>query len=479
VATHRPRKGLVLMRTDGTTFPNGKTYLELDPSPAPYYIYPYSVTIAGKYAYMISRATSSSSSQHTLWRAPVDGSAALTAVSLPRVGGSVPRWIDDEIAFAESSDHIVITAGSSSTYEDVIAIDGTGPAVNITRSPGNYEERSNTWGYSSSGCQLAISTKGTWVAYMKYTSYYRHNLYVARADGTGGRVYVTSSSNFNGLYVRAYSLKFVDDENLIFTAYGSSSSYGDLFRVHAPTGTVTNVSKVGDATRPYSLPASSIYYHRIYTMWLSPNRKYLYYLYRRYGSPYYTSDIKAVDLSTWTLKDITKGAEVYSSPETMAACDNGSTLFFAAEPKAASYTKLQLFMFDMDRATPAVQLTSISAPTSSTYNYIYDVTPSPDCKHVAFRAGYSSKYDLYTVSVGSTPYLVANLTNSAKMSGSHNVYDYMAFSRDSTQLVWFSGSASNRMVMKMAPPGMGPCCTPRTVYSGTGSYRYWQLFGVN
>jgi len=469
------KKTLVLMRTDGKTFSNGKSSVEWALNPA-YTVYTNSITVTDKAIYVVTRPNSSYPYKYNLWWAPVSGTQAPQVVNLPVTGGPNPAYIHTSPAMAADGSTVAVVAGASSSSEDVVAVDGvSGKATKISSSTGNYYYNSSYYGYGSGGTQLAVSTKGTWVAYVKYSSSYIYDLYVAKADGTGTPHHVSQSSNFNGSYKRFYSLKWIDDDNLVFTGYGSSSSYIDIFRYKASIKDLLNVTGFTGKTKPYALSSST--YHRVYGMWMSPNGKYLYYLAYKQGSPYYTRDIRAIDTSSWKVTDITTGAEVYTNSDSFATCHKGSKMFFAAEPKAVNYTQLQVMMYDMNTASKAVQLTQLS-PVYSNYNYIYELTASADCKFVNFRAGYSSYTNAYTVRA-TTPALVGKLTNASQSTGPGYVFDYMDYAKDNSQVVYFSGPASNKYEMYVAPPAMGSCCQPKKVWSGpSGTYKYWMLYGV-
>ena len=478
VASHRPKKGLVLMRTDSKKYTSGLPYIELDLPVPPYYIYPSSVTVTNKSVLMITRASSSYSSQHTLWIAPVDGSKPLAPVKLPLVGGQPPKWIDDEIAFSADGTIAVVTAGaytssSYSTKEDVIAVNAAGKAVNVSKDPNRYMERYSTWGYYSYPANLAVSPKGGRVAYAEYLSSSSYDIYVSNTTGTNKK-HVTSPANVSSSTKRIHNLRWVDEDNLIFTAYGSSSSYNDIYRWHAPSSTLSNVTGKSSKTKPFSFCCG---YHRIYGMWMSPNGKYLYYISYTQGSPIYPRDIKGVDLTTWKLVDVTSGLDAYASSDAYAACPGGSMMFFSARPKGVTTSRYQVMAFDMNKPAPAVQLTNMKPPAGYNYTYNYDLKASPDCKYVAFRAGYSSRLDLYTARV-QQPMLVSNLSNKGFKGASNYIYDDVGFSQDSQQVVYFDGYPSNKFSMRMASIAMGPCCTAKTIYNGPGSYNYWMIFGV-
>jgi hypothetical protein len=175
------------------------------------------------------------------------------------------------------------------------------------------------------------------------------------------------------------------------------------------------------------------------------------------------------------------GVDVYASEEGFASCSGKGTLYLTAKPGTAAVagqTAYQLMSYDMNTGSKAVTLTSIEPSSGSSYSYLYDLTPSPDCSHVAFRAGHSSKFDVYSVKPGS-PTVVARLTDSASSKGYHYVYDTMQYSTDSKQLVYLHGTSSSDYQMYANWSTAGPCCKEALVYNGgSSSYKYWILFGV-
>ena len=467
-------KKLMLMRTDGKTFPNGKSYVEWSLNPV-YTMYTYSITLTDKGLFLVTRPTSSSY-KYNLWWAPTSGIQPPQVVTFPFPSGSNPYYIYPYLVGSRDGSKVAFNMGhssSSSSLRDIMVVDAaTGAATRITKSTGYYYYPQTSWGYSTSSHYVDLSTKGTYVAYVKYTNSSTYDLYVAKSDGTGTPIQVSSSSNFNGSYRRFYSVRWATDDIVVFTAYGSSSSYMDIFSYQVSTNTLRNVSAQQDSTKPYSLNNQS--YHRIYGMWFSPNRQYLYYL--EYKNSPISRDIKGIELATGKKTHITTGAEVYTSNDAFASCGKGSKMFFAAEPKYVSYTYLQVFMFDMNNPAKAVQLTNLTNKNSTTYNYIYDMTANDDCSFVAFRSGYSY-YNAYSVQA-TTPSMVGQMTDYPTTSPLY-VYDYMGYSQDKSQVIYFSGSASNKYEMYVAPPAMGSCCKPKKVYAGSGTYNYWMYFGTN
>ena len=74
----------------------------------------------------------------------------------------------------------------------------TGNATRITKSTGYYYYPSTSWGYSTSSNYVDVSTKGTYVAYVKYINGSTYNLYVSKTDGSGTPIDIGSTANFNG-----------------------------------------------------------------------------------------------------------------------------------------------------------------------------------------------------------------------------------------------------------------------------------------
>jgi len=467
-------KRLILMRTDGKTFSNGKSYVEWSLSPA-YYVLTNGITVTDKGVFLVTRPTSSSY-KYNLWWAPTTGTQAPKVVNFPTSGGANPYYIYPYAAGSRDGSKVAFNIGptsSSSSLRDIVVVDAaTGKATRITKSTGYHYYPSTSWGYGTSSHYVDVSAKGSYVAYVKYNSSYNYSLYVAKTDGTGTPIEVSATSNFNS-NKRFYSVRWATDDILTFTAYGSSSSYMDIFSYQVSTNTVRNLSKQQDSTKPFSLNSQT--YHRIYGTWFSPNKKYVYYI--SYKNSPTSRDIKGNNMATGTKFDITTGAEVYTSSDAFASCGKGSKMFFAAEPKYVSYTYLQVHMFDMNKPAKAVQLTNLTNKNSSTYNYIYDMTANEDCSFVAFRAGYSY-YDAYSVQA-TTPPMVGQMTQNNSSSQTRYVYDYMGYSEDKSQVIYFAGYASNRYEMYVAPPAMGSCCQPKKVYAGSGTYKYWMYFGTN
>ena len=460
--------GIVLMRTDGALFPNSKSYVEYNLSPKPYAISPFSMTIKNNHVYFMAYYVPPP--QDKLWYAPLSGSGGLKSLPLPKVGGKAPAHVDPYLAFSESGKVLATTAGVDTTNEDVITIDlNTNTPRNISNSPGDYQARGSQWGRYTSSSQMAVSQSGTYVAYVKKASSSVFHLYVARTDGTGTPYHVTQAANFSSSQINPGSLMFLDDENLLFTCYGSSVWHGDIFRFHVPTSAVSNLSQYNDASKPFSLNSSQE--HVVLGLWLAPNKKFLYNLAETKSGSTTLKDIKAVDLTTWLRKSITSGARIYEYADKWGACATKPLLFFSGVPVAGGKQE-QLFMLDMNQGTAPEQLTAItSSPDGKASSSIDDITPNDDCSFVAFRSGGGDKKDIYTVKL-STPRKVSNLTYSASVKGNVYIHDYISFAQDNSQVVYLTGSSSSSFSLKVSPVEAN-CCKPQTIHTAA---KYWQLY---
>jgi len=80
-----------------------------------------------------------------------------------------------------------------------------------------------------------------------------YHLYLAQSDGKSATVHITDSSNVSATKVVASGLRWIDDDNLIFQMCSGTSSYSDLYRYHAPTKSLTNLTGAQGTTKPFSL----------------------------------------------------------------------------------------------------------------------------------------------------------------------------------------------------------------------------------
>jgi|GEM_PF-6926512 hypothetical protein len=473
VAGTRKATRIVMMRTNGSKFSNGQssTVIDWGTTTEPDYLYYNSLTFAGDQLYFVTRG-STTSSTHTLWKVAVDGNTSPTAVTLPNVGGIAPVWIDDEISVSEDGLSVVVLAGaytssSSSKSEDVLMIKADGSTLNLSQRTSDYRARGTTWGYNTTSSQaVTISPTGGNVAYVDYVSSGNEHLYLAGVDGAApieltGSTYMASASK---TYLR--SVRFMDDRNLLFFA-GSSTTKMDLYRYDVVAKTMSNITGYGSTTQPFNLIGAM----NPKGMWRSPNRKYLYMVEDSGTSGNYTADIVAIDLNNWVTKKVTQGAEFYMSSDSMAACEKGSRLYFAAEPVATSKQNMELFSFDMDTAAPAIQLTALAGTGT---HYVRDITVAASCDYISFRAG-SSPYHAFA-GLGTSPAALSQYTQGT--STKFTVDDRMLIASDDSMVVFLAGDSSTSRELKVAPlknPGAA-----KSIYdNSTGVGKYFFLFGVD
>jgi hypothetical protein len=212
-------------------------------------------------------------------------------------------------------------------------------------------------------------------------------------------------------------------------------------------------------------------------LWLSPNKKYLYFIEDSTDVGSTRADIRALNLSSWVVSDVTKGAEVYLAADAFRACDNGSKMYVAYEPVAQTSTLLELAVFDMDLPTTALQLTTVSSQiTASSYNYLRDILVSPDCDHVVFTTGFSTTYDIFG-GRASAPVTISKFT-SAPSGTANYVSEQRLVSPDNALMVFLSGPASTSYTLQVAPLQVPGKAT--SIFSGPGGVpaKYWMLLGI-
>ncbi|MFH1131250.1 MAG: hypothetical protein V1754_07935 [Pseudomonadota bacterium] len=464
VAGIRNNVGIVMVRTNGTKFANGQTFVEFDPITAGNQLYSASLTFVGDNLFFVTRQSSAVDSKHTLWRVPIDGSQEPTAVTLPKVGDEDPLWIGEEIAGAILGSIAVTIAGAyESDKRDVIAIDSAGVAINLTNLPSNYAGRGYTWG-ANDGTQLAVSPLGKLVAYVKNTEGVE-DLFIAKTDGTIAPVLVTNSSNVSAVLRRIHNLRFLDEDILLLTA-GMVPTKFDVFRYIVSKEELYNLTGYGSTTKPYDLSSGIT----TWGMWLSPNKRFFFLLGGESKSGNPPVDITAVDLQTWKTKQVTSGAEVYRSVDGIGTCPNSATMLFGAEPIAEHLTKHEIYSFDMDSASKAIPLSKFSKELFNTL-FVREITFSSNCDYAAFVGGDAGRFDLYAGKI-SAPGTLNNITDLAWSIPEHYVSDDMLISPDNMAVVFLSGPAIGSHEMKVAP--LNSSRAAQTILSSN----YWILFGI-
>lgn len=451
---------LVLLRTDKATFKGGKKVLEL----------PYSVfgsinkilnidqeeaAFAGSHFISPIRPASLYPVEH-LVRLPVDGSAGLSLVTPPKVGGaSISNVLDHARCPANT---IYTFRGSTGPKDQLFSVTGGGKPVLLAQSASMFVP------YSMSTFWW-ISPKGTQVAYLGAASKSasRRDLYVVDTGGAGTPVKVTGSvAGSVGTYIM--NLRFVDEQRLL-VQLGAWSGKSDWFRFDIKTGLLTNLTATGDTSKPYTLNGTL----HCAPGWLSPDRKRVLCA----GGPS-NFTITSYEVSSGTKKELTTGLTVPTKTSRWRTC--GSKLLFDALPKGSSAAGGELFMIDMNTAAPAVQMTTLNKVSMySSKDHVFQAAFSGDCKQAAFIAGRTARYHLYHLNLAS-PKTEVNITGPITSSGQH-VGDNMRFSGDGSHLAFVGGvnnQTSSVQVVKTSTPGK-----PSKVHTPTaGSKHRLMLLGI-
>ena len=198
-----------------------------------------------------------------------------------------------------------------------------------------------------------------------------------------------------------------DDDLLFWAGVTQNGDYGaDMYHLKVSTGLVTNLTKTGGLTRPFSKAGEL----RPNGAWISPNGKYYYF--KKCDKQLFCS-IGSLERSTLKYKDIMPGLVMgYShraAPEFLDAPAGKPELVFLEAAKKYSSTS-DLYYFNQNKATVAKSLTSFSGKSelegfhlnSSGTLIAFEMNPGK---------GWWDKY-LLEVNIGGTPKL-HKLTKSA------------------------------------------------------------------
>lgn len=421
---------IVLLRTDGSTFANGKSFFEARlPQPADELL-PASLTFAGSMLYFISRT----GNQRTLWRMPRDGSHAPTIVKLAKVGGAQVSWIGEQIE-ATNSGLIVVAASAPSSGDDLIAVDSSG-ARNLTNAPATIDVRGDTVGASYT-TRLRLSPSGKRVAFTRRLSAAFRELWVTDSSGTASPLHVTNANNVGPSSLREIRhLVWIDDDTLVFVM-GETEVRADLFRFNAATATLTRITGTNPPTKPYLLAGTGNYFG----LWLSPNRRYLFYI----DPPRH---LYALDLSNWTARAITPSAASDLIYDSITHCAGSSSMVVAAKPSVQNPGQSQqLFLFDQDQPAPATQVTQITDRGMT----LAGTSVSADCGYVVTSVGWSIRaQEIYAGRI-TTPNTVSMVTNALKSVSDNYTGDNLLISSDHSVAVFAMGTSQRTMQIYAAP----------------------------
>jgi hypothetical protein len=446
-----------LIKTDGTTFSGGKTICDISSgSSAPWFFH---MSFADSHFYLTagSKTAGSWKCQSCLYRAPLDCSAKYAEVKFPNIGTAGMGDIVWQY-FTRSKDgkKLAAVAKAKNAASDVFIIDdATGALTNVSNSPGTYYYAGGIGGqfimhYSAAGIgtgmigtMLDLSPTGKYVTYVrKYGNPPTtiDELYIRDTAASSPAAHLTGATNFADAVGVTRSPTWISDDDLLFWA-GVTESTMDMYHYKVSTAALVNLTKTGGTTKPFA--GGKIKPHG---GWYSPNGKYLYYLeYGASGTSGTLSDIKAIDLTTLAIKEISKGLYVHYKPKTIEAAPTGSRVFFYAETGGDAGDDPNVYYFDQNTASTPVKLTTFTKPSSGSW-YIHDLIPNTAGTMVAFGAGSaSSTLDLYVATATATPALTKLTTTQGYLS------DNKLFTTDGKSIVYGTGTSSSALDLRIQP----------------------------
>lgn len=445
---------VLLFRTDGGTFPGGNSWVDVTGGAGVKVVRPQSLAIAGGWVY----CTASSDNGDKLYRAPLDGSGTLAAVTLPASGGAAPLSVGDRIVVAPDASVLLVAAGASTAQRDVYVVQTqSGAATNLTKSPGEVVSPSGQLGMPVGGL-AAVSPTGKRVAFLR-TEQGIPELYVSDTAG-GAAVQVTSNVYFQSAVVHVMNLYFADDDNLVFMA-GVTTNQLDVYRWDGATDQAQNLTGHGSITTPFS--GYGAFTPR--AAWVSPGGGRLFWV--EYNSVSYVSDLHGVDLSSWKLLTVTQDAVLPATAANFAACPGQGALYFVAQPDV-SHNNREVYALDQATASKAKQISAMGTNPLA-YWYVFDLTLSADCSRLVWSAGGGSNLrQLYA----STP------SSSAPPTVITAVPQYMdrslATTPDGATVVFGSGGADGSATLKAV--ALVPNAAPVTLDPKAGTVHIFAVY---
>jgi len=422
-----------LFRTDGASFPGGKSTVEVTATKTTYASYESaSLTFAGGFLYCVGKDKAGAA---TLLRAPQDGKSLLTPVALPKSAGKAPVAVGAEVVVSADGKLMVLTAGALTTVTDLYVMDtATGKAHNVTASPSYIVARGSSFG--GMGGRLAVSPKGSAAAYVKWIDGYPELFVTSTVQGSKP-VHLTSSANFNDSVTSIYNLHLTDEQNLLFMA-GQTYYNLDLYRYDLKTKALSNLSATGGMSKPY------VGYGNFSPQgaWRSPNGKWFYWVgYNYYATPFATSEIMAVDLTSYKHSYISKGGRAATSMDSITVCPTSGMVYWAIEQKPGTYSQ-EVFAFDQNKGQTAARVTDMTKGTGA-YWFAYSLVLDKGCNRLAWAAGGGYYNRLLWVMDVANPRKERQLGTTPRF-----VAPRVRFTSDGLSLIHASGGSSSSATLK-------------------------------
>ena len=396
--------GIKLIRTDGKTFSGNKAGIcDISPtSPRMYFPKVHSFRFSKSQFWFIAYDPIDGSLY--LYRAPLDCSAKAAPVALPKVGGLTPTFLHDQVSLSEDSSRLLVMGGGDASKTDLLIIDtAAGAGSNLTGTPSYHEKAGyQLMSTSASGSRAGISPNNSHAAWV-HNNAGVDELYMRPLNKSSAAVHITGGANFASAVDEVYSVQWINDDTLFFVA-GTSQKTSDMYTYKVSTGAVAALTTRGGTKPPFAGYSTSVLGHGYPDGgWLSPGGKYLYFL-EAQGSAYAPEqyNLRGFERATGKLMDITKGLYITPGAINLEAAPAGPNVyFFAASPMSPG--RMDLFVFDQDKATPALNLSAF--PKTSTYQSIIDIFPGQDGTRAAFASGSAYGRSLYVAEAKSPPVL--------------------------------------------------------------------------
>ena len=413
-----------LVRLDNTYWPGTSSFIR-DVTPAGSHIWAddESLTLLNNTLYFVTRDAYTPVTATSLWSVPLTGNAKAAKVALPKVGGVAATSIYNRAVINSTRTHAAWVISTSATTEDVMVIKDGGAPVNASKVAADIMDPNTLYFIDEQGHKIALTPDGGHVAFATTTGGYTPQISVmlAATNGTGAALKINAATDFHSVVDSYGSFIFPDNDNLLFNA-GVEPKKTGLFRYQISTKAMTWVTKSGTAAKPWTGGP-----YEFDAGWVSPNGKYLYLLADQGGK---TSDIMAVDLTTFIKKDITTGLLINSetgSGSGFETLPGSSKVWFLAQK---NYYE-DLYVFDQNTASVPVKLTA----TPATSTNLGGPHLSPDGKLVAYTHGHATTEQLMVMPSGG---------GTAKALTSTGLYlgDIYTWTMDSSSIVYAAAPGS-------------------------------------
>ncbi len=381
---------VLLIRLDGTSWSSsGTAVLDVSPLTQMKYVSATSLFMTNTYLYFIATEppASGSNDDYRLFKAPLDGTAVASKVTLPALGGAAEGIPEPTFNVTGAADGktLAFVAGSAvgSSDQQVFLLDDGGTLRQATTTAGAYEVAGRYFHYGWTP-ELAVSPAAKYLAVLR-----AGQPYVVKADGTS-EVALNTAAHFDSTVTTFGAFFWATDDDLLFWAGGAGLT-AELFHYRVSGGALANLTQTGTASAaPWTVGDQ-----RLDGGFVSPNGKFIYY----FSYQYPLRNIIAVDLTTFTKKDITAGLQVLFPNSTPGTEHQGlpgsSRVWFLSQDPASLVTYMEsLYSFDANTGAKATQLelrpgTAKSPFTSGGF------TLSPGGKYYAYVTGGNTNSELW------------------------------------------------------------------------------------